>query len=54
VNVATTLLNVAGRHDTDEALVDGPVRLDYTAVVRHAGAVSAGLAGLGVEPGERD
>jgi acyl-CoA synthetase (AMP-forming)/AMP-acid ligase II len=48
-----TLLDVAGRHDTDEALVDGPVRLDYAAVVRHASAVAAGLARLGVEPGER-
>jgi len=41
VNVATRLLDVAGRHDTGEALVAGPVRLDYAAVVRPAGAVSA-------------
>ena len=33
MNVATTLLDVAGRHDTGEALVFGPVRLDYAAVV---------------------
>ena len=53
MKLATTLLDVAGRHETDEALVDGPVGLDAAAVVRHAGVVSAGLAGLRVEPGER-
>ncbi|MCW2743833.1 MAG: fatty-acid--CoA ligase [Mycobacterium sp.] len=53
MNLATALLDVARRHATDEALVDGPVRLDYAAVVRQAGAVAAGLAGLGVEPGDR-
>jgi fatty-acyl-CoA synthase len=53
VNVAAMLLDVAERHDTGEAFVGGPVRLDYAGVARHAGAVSAGLARLVVEPGER-
>jgi hypothetical protein len=37
VNVATTLLDAAGRHDAAEALVNGSVRLDYAAVVRRPG-----------------
>jgi acyl-CoA synthetase (AMP-forming)/AMP-acid ligase II len=53
MNLGATLLEVAERHGAEEALVDGPVRLDHAAVVRHARAVAAGLAERGVEPGER-
>jgi fatty-acyl-CoA synthase len=52
-NVATMLLGVAGEHGAREALVDGPTRLDHAAVLRRAAAASAGLAGRGVEPGDR-
>jgi fatty-acyl-CoA synthase len=52
-NVATMLLGVAAEHGAREALVDGPTRLDHAAVLRHAVAASAGLAGRGVEPGDR-
>jgi acyl-CoA synthetase (AMP-forming)/AMP-acid ligase II len=50
MNLATMLIDVAEEHGSREALVDGSVRFDYRAMVRHAKAVAAGLD---VEPGDR-
>lgn len=50
MNIASMLLDVAEEHGGREALVDGPVRLDYRAVLRHAKAIAAVLD---VEPGDR-
>ncbi|HEY4020655.1 MAG TPA: AMP-binding protein [Pseudonocardiaceae bacterium] len=52
-NVAAMLLDAVRAHGDQEAIVDGPTRLDYAALARHAAAAAVRLAELGVEPGDR-
>jgi cyclohexanecarboxylate-CoA ligase len=50
--VWTAFAATAARRAATTAVVDGPVRLDFTTVAVRAGALSAGLAALGVRAGD--
>jgi 2-furoate---CoA ligase len=53
VNLARTLQYAAERRPDAEAVVDGSERLTYAALHERAARVAGGLAGLGVEAGDR-
>jgi fatty-acyl-CoA synthase len=52
-NIGTMLVESVRAHGDREAVVDGPVRLDYAALAQHAAAAAGRLAELGVAPGDR-
>ncbi len=53
MNLALSLLYAAERHPDAEALVDGEVRLSYGQLRQRAARLAGGLAGLGVNAGDR-
>ncbi|GAB2461916.1 AMP-binding protein [Jatrophihabitans fulvus] len=53
VTFAELLASTAARHPDAPAVVEGDVRLDWAHVHEEAGRVAAGLAKLGVAPGDR-
>ncbi len=51
--IPALLLDAAGRHGGDEALVDGEVRLTWAELRDHAERAGRALLAIGVEPGDR-